>query len=242
MLIILFGLAGSGKTFVGQKLSDYSNFYFWDADEVITEAMKQCIHEKRSFTQEIRDEYFKIVIERIQLLYIQHKNIIVSQAFYKNKNREKILSEFPDCIFIQITSNFPILLDRLRKRNNSINAEYAKVISAHYEPPTHPYFIITNNVQNNPTLLINQISRIPKLSCFFTTYYQESPLKLRSGSERLGFDLKNKFQLPNITNPIQMDCSGLKLRSGSFRFFSCEKTSLFDPLRIKERNNTHGFF
>lgn len=262
MIVILFGLTGAGKTFVGQQLSAISPFYFWDADEAITDEMKQCIAEKRSFTQEIRDEYFNLVTNHIKLLCNQHEHILVSQAFYKNKNRTQLLAEFTHCIFLQVTVDSSIVLNRLRERNNAITEEYAKIIINDFEPPTHPYFIITNNLENDCDSLTKQIIKIPELSVFFTNHSQKrrhyrsnmdctlpvaswlcwNPLKLRSGSEQLSFSSNKKNQLFNDKCSIQMHDSGLKLQSGEFRFFSCEKLNKSDLSTKKERDNTYGFF
>jgi shikimate kinase len=32
MLVVLFGLAGAGKTYAGKLLSENSDFHFWDAE------------------------------------------------------------------------------------------------------------------------------------------------------------------------------------------------------------------
>ena len=38
-LIILFGLAGSGKNYVGEILQKHFNYYFWDGDTLLTKEM-----------------------------------------------------------------------------------------------------------------------------------------------------------------------------------------------------------
>ena len=49
-LIILFGLAGDGKTYVGKIFEKYFNYYFYDGDNDLTEEMKEAIKTKTVFT------------------------------------------------------------------------------------------------------------------------------------------------------------------------------------------------
>lgn len=238
MLVVLFGLAGAGKTYVGKFLGEKSNFYFWDAGEALTDEMKERICEKRSFTQAMRDRYFTIVIERMKLLCAEHEHVVVSQAFYKNKNREQVLSTFPDCLFIQVSIEFKILLKRLRERNNSVDEDYANKISINFETPTHHYYSIHNNMENNDTSLITQFMSIHTLNSILTintnttsniNINNEPTIKYRARFHRLFFvlqDIELNNDLSTFTVTEQQNYTGLKNTSGTetFRFFSGEKS------------------
>ncbi len=163
MLVIFFGLAGAGKNYVGQLMSRNTHLHFWDADEALTDEMRVCIEQKRSFTQDMLDRYFNIVIENIKRLTKKHGDLIVTQAFYRNKNRQLILTTFPDTLFIQVQVQTNILMARLRKRNNHVTEAYAKQIIAEFEEPNHLYSRIDNNIEHGHDTLIAQLKRIPGL-------------------------------------------------------------------------------
>lgn len=175
MIVVMFGLAGAGKNYVGQLLEKQTNCYFWDADEAISEEMKHCIQKKIPFSQEIRDQYFNIVMERAQELHLEHENIIISQAFYKNKNREEFLTRFPKAIFIQVSASFETILHRLRERNDMIDAEYARKISINFEVPTHEYSLIDN--EGGDINLLDQLRDIHQLSSLFEKKYEPRKYK-----------------------------------------------------------------
>ncbi len=145
MLIMLFGLSGSGKNYVGEILKNKFNYFFWDADEALTEEMKQCIKNKKSFTQEMRDRYFSIVIDKIKSLHNIYPNLVISQALYRNINRRQILSAFPDVFFIQIATTNELIIKRLRSRGDFIDEGYADLISKNFEEPSMMFATITNN-------------------------------------------------------------------------------------------------
>jgi len=70
-LIILFGLPGTGKTYVGKIFEKYFDYHFYDGDNDLTEEMKEAIKVQRVFTDKMRDAYFKILISKIQDLNIK---------------------------------------------------------------------------------------------------------------------------------------------------------------------------
>lgn len=164
MITVLFGLAGAGKNYVGQILSQNSNFYFWDADGWITVEMLSCIQQNAAFTQEIIDQYFSLTMDHLETLKMQYDNIVISQAFYKNKNRHEFLSRFPESQFIQVRADFEIIHQRLARNKNSYSLDYLKQISINFEEPNHPSFLIDNQIESNDESLVAQFMTIPNLA------------------------------------------------------------------------------
>lgn len=44
MLLILFGLPGCGKNYVGEILQSSFGFYFYDGDDALTDDMRDCLN------------------------------------------------------------------------------------------------------------------------------------------------------------------------------------------------------
>ncbi len=59
MLLIVFGLPGAGKTYVGKLLKDEFGFYFYDGDRDLTDEMRQALKEKKLFNDSMRDVFFQ---------------------------------------------------------------------------------------------------------------------------------------------------------------------------------------
>lgn len=166
MLVILFGLSGAGKNFVANVFKSQFNVFHWDADELLTQDMLSCIRNHEPFTQEMRDNYFKLVLKKIDKLCLEHEHLVVTQAFYKDKNRKIILSKHPDSLFIHISVKAEVLEQRLRERNNLVDNEYAQQISSSFEPPTHPHVVLDNN--GDTKTIIQQLMNIPDLEPMMT--------------------------------------------------------------------------
>ena len=65
MIIILFGLSGSGKNYVGELLAKHFGFTHIDADQWLTDEMKQSIENKQSFSLPMLEVFTKKMIENI---------------------------------------------------------------------------------------------------------------------------------------------------------------------------------
>lgn len=179
MLIVLFGLSGAGKSYVGRLLNHVAKVYYWEADDALTEEFKQCIFERKPLTQVIRDDYFSVVMPQINQLLKQHQHVVVSQAFYKNKNRQALLKDFPETIFIKIEVDLPILVQRLQRRNSEVDEQFALQMSKEFEEPEHTFYRVDNNAEKDEKALLEQLQKVPEIKanlCFSTSRTDSSRL------------------------------------------------------------------
>ncbi len=159
MIIILFGKPCVGKNFVGEILNEQFKFYFYDADDDLTEESKKSINKGILMTDKMRDKYFQRVIRKIQKLKEKHENIVVSQAFIKQKHRNMIHQYFPESIFILVYAKDELRNLRFQKRSNHIiKKEFSEKIDKIFEEPQMKHFTIDNNIDKEHIIL--QIEKI----------------------------------------------------------------------------------
>lgn len=143
--LFLFGLAGVGKSFLAEHIAKKYAYYLYEGDDDITPDMRNAIAEKRHFTDEMRDEYFRIVADRILELQKKHQNIVVAQGLYKNKHRHYLMSRIPDLQFVWVQASQEKILERLQQRDGiAVSPEYAKKIQANFEVPDMPVMEFLN--------------------------------------------------------------------------------------------------
>jgi shikimate kinase len=164
MIIIIFGLAASGKNYVGEILSKHFGFQHEDADNWLTPDMQNYIIEKKTFSIEMLENFTHIIAKNIESLKNKHKNIVITQALYRQKNRLYLKNYFKNenIIFIQTESNEDIIYQRLVKRNNLVTPEYANSILQYFEPMDGSYVIKNYNEGDNH--IIKQLNNILKFS------------------------------------------------------------------------------
>jgi gluconate kinase len=145
-LIILFGLPGTGKTYVGQVFKKYFDFYFYDGDANLTAEMKQAVKTKTVFSERMRDVFFQNLTESIEKLKSKHKKLVISQTFIKERYRRAFLKKFKDANFVLIKTNHSLREKRLAKRKDyPLDMEYARKMVANFDHPKIDYEIIFNN-------------------------------------------------------------------------------------------------
>lgn len=161
MIVIIFGLAASGKTYVGKTLANFSSFHHEDADHWLSPEMKQYIAEKKQFTLEMLEWFTNNIIANINHLRKTHKNLVITQALYRQKNRKMIKEYFQqkdEIIFLQLEADDQIIHDRLIKRADWVFPEYAESMKKFFEPMEEAK-IIRNNKEGEDEI-VKQLAAI----------------------------------------------------------------------------------
>ena len=161
-LIILFGLPGTGKTYVGKIFEKYFDYHFYDGDNDLTPEMKTAIKTKTVFTDKMRDAYFKILISKIQDLKSKHKNLVVAQTFIKEKYRLNLIEKISDAKFVLVEAKKEIREKRLQERvDYPLDLEYAGKMELNFDKPIVNHQIIINNNDGEENIKKQIVSVIP---------------------------------------------------------------------------------
>ncbi len=156
MIVIVFGLAASGKTFVGKTLAKHSSFHHEDADHWLSQEMKEYIAQKKLFTLEMLEWFTNKIITNTEKLKEKYENIVITQALYRQKNREAIKQYFGskgDVIFLQMEAEDQVIYQRLVKRADWVFPEYAESMKQYFEPMKEAQ-IIRNNKEGEEEIVL----------------------------------------------------------------------------------------
>lgn len=146
MLLVLFGIPGAGKSYVGHLFQDAFGFTFHDADHELPDDMRHALANKLPVTDDMRDRFFKRVIETTRGLDATSERLVIAQAFMKERHRKLILEHFPHAHFILIESDFELIETRFHQRKDYlIDLEDALRIARLFEPPTIPHHVLRND-------------------------------------------------------------------------------------------------
>ncbi len=145
MLIYLFGLPAAGKNYVGHVLAEEFGYTFYDGDLDLTPELRDAVREERPFTDEMRDRYYDVLIDRITALTLLHPRLAFCQATFKERHRLLIAAAVPDIVFVLVEAEEEMRVERLSRGENPVTVEYARRIAGFFEKPRHPHFIISNN-------------------------------------------------------------------------------------------------
>lgn len=158
-VLYIYGLAGAGKTYVGEIIGSVAGWYVYEADDDLTPDMKKARDEKKLFTSEMRDEFFCIVADRILQLRLEHEHVVVTQATYMKQHRDYLARRIPDMDFICVTASDEIIDRHLTDRDNDIDRPYAASMRKNFQPPPEGSKIIVNNVYGKAEI-VSQLTKL----------------------------------------------------------------------------------
>jgi gluconate kinase len=155
--LFLFGLSGGGKSYVGNLIGRLAGWHMYHADDDLTAEMQQALAERRPFTESMRDEFFVIVLEKILALQQKHSKLVITQAVYKQRHRDYLLTHVPAMEMICVTANETNIFQRIKRRDYGITIESAAALRADFEAPPTDYKIIVND--GDAADIIRQLNR-----------------------------------------------------------------------------------
>ena len=155
-LLFLFGLAGAGKSYVGNLIGELEDWYVYHAGDDLTDEMLLALKEKRPFTERMRDDFFPVVVERILALSQEHKRIVITQGVYKQRHRDYLIEIIPKMEMVCVDASNQFIQQRLGDRATGISNASAEALRRDFEQPDSKTKVITN--QDGPTEIIRQLN------------------------------------------------------------------------------------
>ncbi len=155
-ILFLFGLSGSGKSFVGNLIQERTGWHTYHADDDITDEMQLALERKKPFTHDMRNQYFPIITHKILSLQRIHRRLVVTQAVYKQQHRDYLINKISNMEMICIDAPDQLISQRLAHRNDGITHASAAALRLDFEPPIKGTKIIHNDA--NSERIINQLN------------------------------------------------------------------------------------
>ena len=145
MLVILFGLPGSGKSFVGKVLQSDFDFWFHEADDDIPDEYRQQVLAGQVVGEPMRDDYHRHLIDRMTELQPAHPRLAVAAPLLRDRHRLWIRARFPQTLFILVQCRPDTWQTRLQARTHTISLDYARKVASLNEPATVPYAVLDDS-------------------------------------------------------------------------------------------------
>jgi gluconokinase len=144
-VVYFIGLAGAGKSYVGDLIGRRAGYHVYHADQDLPSEMREAIRRNVPWTEEQRDRFYSQVRKRTIELARIHPKLAVTQATYKQKHRELMLEEVRDIEFIWIVASQEVIACRLKERGDYVSVEFFERTKHHFELPPKETKIVINN-------------------------------------------------------------------------------------------------
>lgn len=175
-IIVVFGLAGAGKSTIATIIQEQFDYYHQEGDLLLTPTLIEKLkHQDGNPLYEITNhdilEFVQVMIESVHKSLTTHPNIVLSQAFYAKESRDKFLKAFEgiaSVTFVQVNVRKDILLNRLDLRSKMDATAFDRASAEHqeqwFEPMPSAHQI--DNTLNDPhsDLVLKQITAALKIN------------------------------------------------------------------------------
>ena len=154
MIVIVFGLPGSGKSYFASGLSTLINAAYINSDQV----RKQMAGKKTYSKNEKLSVYYEMLLQMKELMK-QKRTLVLDATFYKNDIRKKFMDEAGlngGIKFIEVTADESLIRERLKTPRLDSDADFKvyKLIKEQWEPLYEPHLILLSTNNNIADMLL----------------------------------------------------------------------------------------
>ena len=155
MVIILIGVAGSGKTTVGKLLAQRLGWSFYDADDFHPESNIQKIKQGIPLTDEDRLPWLESIREFIDT---RDEAMVFACSALKKSYRDLLRKSRAEIEFIYLKGTKEVILERLEDRKGHFAGP--GILDSQFSDLEEPENVLTEQVTQNPEAIVSDIIKL----------------------------------------------------------------------------------
>lgn len=153
MIVIVFGLPGSGKSFFASRLAKMI-----DADYINSDRIRKEMFKRRTYSEQEKTAVYNAMLEKMRDAIDQRKNLVLDATFHKNETRKLFLQEIKGkdkIYFMKVWTAENIARERLKESRPYSEADYEvyKLIRQHWEALNEPHLMLESTNENIKIML-----------------------------------------------------------------------------------------
>jgi len=154
MIVIVFGLPGSGKSYFASRFAKVINAEYINSDRVRKE-----MFQKRVYSDEEKKAVYDKMLERMKESVKQKRDVVLDGTFHKKDTRKIFVEEMKGkggILFIEIQADENIIMERLKKERPYSEADFEvyKLIGLQNEPLNEPHLVLKSTDNNIDEMLL----------------------------------------------------------------------------------------
>src|SRR5262245_61131467 len=161
MVIVLMGVAGSGKTTVGRVLADQLGWPFRDADEFHPPANVDKMSHGIPLTDHDREPWLAAIRRYIEETLARDGRAVVTCSALKEHYRQIIVPDPGRVKLVYLAGDYALIAERLRAREGHFMK--TKMLSSQFADLEPPRDALTVSVAQNPEAIAAEIRKALRL-------------------------------------------------------------------------------
>lgn len=154
MILVVFGLPGSGKTYFAQHLAKELDAAYLSSDRIRREIL-----EKRSYSETEKHRVYKEMFARIPFA-LEHSTYLILDASFSQKSSRMLLEDLAEQLghkvhYIEIQADEDVIRERVAKKRPFSEADFAvyQKVKGQFDPLTDEHLILQSGRDNLEEML-----------------------------------------------------------------------------------------
>ena len=157
MVVIIFGVAGAGKTTIGELLAQELHWKFYDGDDFHSPVNIDKMEGGEPLTDEDRQSWLETLREAIKRSLAANENAVLACSALKRKYRERLRVN-TDVKFVFLRGSRARIAEQLkRRRGHFMNSKLLESQFADLEEPEPSENVLTVELGDDPHELVEKI-------------------------------------------------------------------------------------
>ncbi len=157
MIVILMGVAGSGKTTVGQLLAKELGWIFYEGDDFHSGDNISKMRQGFALTDSGRDAWLVALTNLIKELDKKKQSAVIACSALKRSYRDRLAEHSTNVLFVYLKGSYDLIRNRLEARQEHYFK--ADLLKSQFEILEEPGQAIVINVAQTPDMIVEQIKQ-----------------------------------------------------------------------------------
>jgi gluconokinase len=154
MIIIITGVAGSGKTTIGTLLASQLNWPFFDADEFHPPANIEKMSQSIPLTDDDRWPWLDAIRTKAQSLTAQNQSGVFTCSALKHVYRKRLRHDGVAMNFVYLKGNYKLIEERMKQRQHFMKPG---MLASQFETLEEPHDALVIDISQSPEECVTEI-------------------------------------------------------------------------------------
>ncbi|HRK53201.1 MAG TPA: AAA family ATPase [Cyclobacteriaceae bacterium] len=160
MIIVVFGLPGSGKSYFASRLALHTKAEYLNSDQLRIKMFK-----KRDYSDEEKKAVYDALFDKAKKAAKRNTSLVIDATFYKQELRQQYLDEFDENVFfIEVVANKRLIKKRMSTTRAFSEADFKvhKNLKKEWEPFEQKHLVLESTNDNIGEMIDKAMLYLPK--------------------------------------------------------------------------------
>ena len=156
-IVVLMGVAGSGKTTIGQLLAKDLNWSCYEGDDFHPKTNVDKMSQGIALTDEDRDAWLAALDGVIRHLISEAQSAMIACSALKKRYRDRLVANRSEVVFAYLKGGYDLAHERLVSRKDHFMK--ADLLASQFDTLEEPEGVLSIDIAQEPEIIVDQIKQ-----------------------------------------------------------------------------------